>query len=97
MDRVIPEMVPLHRVAKELDKATHVLVSASRSGTFCPIVKVGAVWFVRRDELDSWFGRQHAVSPEPGAMSRRLAAVADAQQPPAQPAQTRGRSASSSR
>lgn len=74
--RVIPEVVPLHQVAKELGKSTHVLVSASSAGTFCPVVKVGAVWYVRTDLLREWFDRQHAVSqstPESRQWMRRAA------------------------
>lgn len=63
-ERLLPEMWPLHRVAKELDKASHVLVSASRNGTFPPIVRVGALWFVKADDVREWFSRNHAkVAP----------------------------------
>lgn len=58
---LLPELWPLHQVAKELGKATHVLVSASRDGTFPPLSRVGAVWYVKADLVREWFDRQHAV------------------------------------
>lgn len=61
-DRLLPEQWPLHRVAKELGKATHVLVTASRQGTFPHVVKVGSVWYVNAAECSAWFDRQHATS-----------------------------------
>lgn len=61
LPRVLPEMVELHRIAKELRKASHVLVDASARGQFPPVVKVGAVWYVDRAKLADWFGRNHAT------------------------------------
>lgn len=61
LPRVLPEMVELHRVAKELRKASHVLVDASARGQFPPVVKVGAVWYVDRAKLADWFSRNHAT------------------------------------
>lgn len=95
----LPPMVPLHEVAKELGKQTNVLVSASRRGEFCPIVRVGAVWYVRRDLLNEWFNRQHAVSlstPESRRWLRSQAGSAAAEPPSPRPPQPRARSASSS-
>lgn len=54
--------IPLHVVAKQLKKATHVLVSASRLGHFPPVVKVGHVWYVSADAVAAWFARQHATN-----------------------------------
>lgn len=73
-DRLLPELWPLHRVARELGKATHVLVDASRRGDFCPIHKVGAVWFVRADAVREWFSRNHAA----GATAAELTAMRQA-------------------
>lgn len=53
VDRITPPVVALHRVAAELGRGTQALVTASRRGDFAPLVKVGAVWFVRQDELFS--------------------------------------------
>ena len=57
---LLPEMWPLHKIAKELGKASHVLVTASRAGTFPPVVRVGALWFVQAEACRAWFDRQHA-------------------------------------
>lgn len=68
----IPPMVPLHEVAKELGKVTHVLVTAARAGQFPPLVKVGAVWYVRKDQLDQWFQRNHATGGITPAQLERI-------------------------
>lgn len=98
--RILPEMVPLHRVAKELGKATSVLVAASREGRFCPLVRVGAVWFVKLDEVKAWFDRQHAKSVQVTPADReriRQAGRAEATGSPARRRhQPRARTAASS-
>lgn len=96
---LLPTMVPLHRVAKELGKATHVLVSASRAGTFAPLVKVGALWFVRQDELDAWFNRNHAAPTLTTDQLARIDSVARSEDPAPQqsrPRRPRARSEASS-
>ena len=96
---LLPELWPLHKLAKELGKATHVLVSASRAGTFPPVVRVGAVWFVKADLVRAWFDGQHAaVSVTPAQQDRiRQAGQAEAGALPSRrPRQLRGRSAASS-
>lgn len=60
---LIPEMLPLHRVAGELNKATHILVAASRRGEFVPLVRVGSQWYVRADEVREWFASDHEHGP----------------------------------
>lgn len=94
----LPPMVQLHEVAKELGKQTNVLVCASSRGEFPPIVKVGAVWYVRRDRLNEWFDRQHAPeapTPERLQWVRQAAGSAAAEPPSPRPLQPRARSASS--
>lgn len=59
-DRLLPESWPLHRIGKELGKATHVLVSASAAGKFPPVFPIGVVWHVRADLMLEWVNRQHA-------------------------------------
>lgn len=58
---LLPEMWPLSKVAKELGKASHVLVDASRRGQFPPLVRVGSCWFVKADACREWFDRQHVA------------------------------------
>ncbi|MEO6593712.1 MAG: hypothetical protein ABIP94_03045 [Planctomycetota bacterium] len=70
LPRLLPEMWPLHRVAKELGKATHVLVAASARGKFPPIVQVGAVWFVHAAAVREWVNRNHAVPISQGQRER---------------------------
>lgn len=95
----LPPVIPLHEVARELRKSTHVLVSASSAGTFPPIVRVGAIWFVRQDLLADWFGRQHApaaVTPLQTAWVRQAAETAACAPPSPHPRRPRARTASSS-
>lgn len=96
---LLPELWPLHRLAKELGKATHVLVSASRAGQFPPIVRVGAVWFVKAELVRAWFDSQHAASTVTSQQRDRIrqAGQAVAGQPPRSPRrQPRARTESSS-
>ena len=97
-ERLLPELWPLHQIAKELGKASHVLVDASRAGTFPPLVRVGALWFVKAELMREWIDRQHAaVTVTPGQRDRIRAAGVAAGQPPARrPRQPRARSAASS-
>ena len=97
---LLPEMWPLHQIAKELGKASHVLVSASRNGTFPPVVKVGALWFVEAEKVRAWFGRNHAnenaATPADRDRIRKAGRAAAAKQPERRPRQPRGRSGASS-
>lgn len=98
-DRLLPELWPLHRVAKELGKATHVLVAASREGRFPPVVQIGALWHVRADLMTAWVNGQHAgagVSPEQRARIREAGRSAAGEQPSPRRRRLRARSASSS-
>lgn len=70
--RLLPEQWPLHRIAKELGKATHVLVAASRHGKFPHVVMVGNVWYVNAAECVAWFERQHAPSSVTQAQRDRI-------------------------
>lgn len=69
---LLPEMWPLAKVAKELGKASHVLVDASRRGEFPPLVRVGATWYVKADACREWFERQHV---DPGLTPAQLEQV----------------------
>jgi hypothetical protein len=97
---IIPgDPVPLHRVAKQLGKATHVLVDASRRGEFPHVVKVGAVWYVSHDAVLVWFGKQHAhgtVSPAQQDRIRQAGRDAGAQPRPRPQSRLRAGTASSS-
>lgn len=95
----LPPMVPLHEVAAELRKATHVLVSAAGRGEFAPVQRIGAVWYVRKDRLDEWFSRNHAepcVTPAQKRRVRRAGRSEVAAQPSPLPLQPRAHTASSS-
>ena len=95
---LLPEMWPLHRIAKELGKASHVLVAASRSGTFPPVIRVGALWFVKAEEVRAWFDKNHAVDvASPATLDRVKAAgrASASSQRRRLPAQLRAHSASS--
>lgn len=97
--RLLPELWPLHRVAKELGKATHVLVDASRRGEFAPVIRVGAVWFVRADACREWFERQHAVATVTSGQRERIRQAGRAEgarQPSPRPRQPRGHTEASS-
>ena len=98
MTRLLPELWPLHQIAKELGKASHVLVDASRTGTFPPVIRIGALWFVKADLMREWVDRQHAAATvTPEQRDRIRAAGAAASPPPARrPRQPRARSAASS-
>lgn len=90
---LLPEMWPLHKVAKELGKASHVLVTAARNGTFPPVVKVGAVWFVEAEKCRDWFSRNHAaddVSPADRDRIRQAGRAASGQPPARRLRQPRG-------
>jgi len=98
-DELLPELWPLHRIAKELGKATHVLVAASKAGTFPAIVRVGAVWFVKAELVRSWFNFQHAkpkVTPAQMERIRQAGRAARAGSPSRRPRQPRARTAASS-
>lgn len=97
--RLLPELWPLHRVAKELGKATHVLVAASRAGQFPPVVKIGAVWHVRAELMTAWVNRQHATASVTAEQRERIRAAGRtgaAERPSRRRRQPRARSASSS-
>lgn len=98
-DRLLPEMWPVHRIAKELGKAGHVLVTASRNGTFPPVVRVGALWFVKADHVREWFDKQHAtgsVTPEQRDRIRQAGRAVAGSPPSPRPRQPRARTATSS-
>ena len=98
-ERLLPELWPLHRIAKELGKATHVLVSASREGRFPPVIQIGAVWHVRADLMTEWVYRQHAtstVTPEQRDRIREAGRSAEGAPPSRRRRQPRARTASSS-
>lgn len=88
---LLPELWPLHRVAKELGKASHVLVTASRNGTFPPVFRVGALWFVKADDVRAWFSRNHAEAPATADIERvrQAGRAVAARQPRRRPAQPR--------
>jgi len=73
-ERLLPELWPLHRVAKELGKASHVLVTAAQDGRFPPVYRVGALWFVRADDVRDWFSRNHATKASEAELDRIRAA-----------------------
>lgn len=62
---LLPEIWPLHKVAKELGKATHVLVSASAEGAFPPVFRIGAVWHVQAELVREWIEKNQAPPPKP--------------------------------
>jgi hypothetical protein len=98
-DRLLPELWPLHRIAKELGKSTHVLVDASTRGEFPSLVRFGAVWHVRADLMREWCDRQHAPAAlTPGQIDQiRQAAQGEEAPPPSRrPRQPRARNAASS-
>ena len=98
MSRLLPELWPLHQIAKELGKASHVLVSASQAGTFPPVIRIGALWFVKAELMREWIDRQHAASIVTPEQRDRIRAAGDvaAQLPAPRPRQPRARSAASS-
>lgn len=71
---VIPEMVALSKVAKQLGKSSHVLVRASQRGEFVPLVRVGAKWYARVDLLHEWFAADHSAGPTPAEIAALKAA-----------------------
>lgn len=96
---LLPELWPLHRIAKELGKATHVLVDASSRGEFPPLVRIGAVWHVKADLMREWVDRNHAattVTPAQIDQIRQAGRAEAAPQPSPRPRQPRARSAASS-
>lgn len=96
---LLPEMWPLHKLAKELGKASHVLVTASRNGAFPPVVKVGALWFVEAEKVRDWFSRNHAAdesSPADRDRIRQAGRAAGGSQPARRPRQPRARNGASS-
>jgi hypothetical protein len=98
-DNLLPELWPLHRIAKQLGKATHVLVDASRRGEFPGIIRFGAVWYVKADSMRAWIEKNHAattVTPAQIDQIRQAGRAAAAPQPSPRPRQPRARSAASS-
>lgn len=91
MASILPTLIPLRRVAKELGKSTHVLVSASAAGTFPPVVCVGAMWFVKAALLHEWFDQQHAESVTPAHLERMRQAARDEAGAPLSPRPPRPR------
>lgn len=73
---ILPKMLRLADVARELGVHGAQLVQASRHGTFVRLVRVGRLWFVPADELSEWVSRQHAEAPSPLALDRVRAAGA---------------------
>ncbi|HEX5050370.1 MAG TPA: hypothetical protein VFZ65_01230, partial [Planctomycetota bacterium] len=55
-----------------LGKATHSLVAASKVGTFPPLVRVGAIWFVKASDVRAWFDRNHAAPAVTEAQRERI-------------------------
>lgn len=99
-ERLLPEMWPVARVARELGKASHVLVDASRRGEFPPVVRVGGCWYVRADACRDWFDRQHAESLSEAQLAQirqagRDPQAAEARRPARRPDQPRARTAGS--
>lgn len=74
---VIPEMVALSEVAKQLGKSSHVLVRASQRGKFVPLVRVGAKWYARAELLREWFAADHSSGPTPAEIAALKAAGED--------------------
>lgn len=74
-ERLLPEVWPLHQVAKELGKATHVLVEASSAGTFPPVFRIGAVWHVRAELMRAWINSQQAPAPATAEQRERVRAA----------------------
>lgn len=97
-ERLLPETWPLHRIAQELGKSSNVLVDASRRGTFPALVKIGALWYVKADDMRAWFAKQHATSATPAQLERirQAGRAATARQPKRRPRQPRARNAASS-
>lgn len=74
---VIPEMMALSKVAKQLGKSSHVLVRASQRGEFVPLVRVGTKWYVRVDLLRQWFAADHSAGPTLAEIAAMKAAGED--------------------
>lgn len=74
---IIPEMMALSKVAKQLGKSSHVLVRASQRGEFVPLVRVGTKWYARVDLLRQWFAADHSAGPTPAEIAAMKAAGED--------------------
>lgn len=77
-DLQLPDMTPMHLVAKRLGVHGHTLVEASARGEFVRLVRVGQRWYAPTAELQDWFARQHARVLSPQQVEAiRLAATAE--------------------